>query len=69
MRKLVKGLARPEPRWLRAMEEAAPVTFPRMMGRLRGEAKQKEHPDSLCHDAINGFDPPPARAFAWRSWS
>ncbi|KAL5675423.1 hypothetical protein ACJX0J_011554, partial [Zea mays] len=52
MRKLVKGLARPEPRWLRAMEEAAPVTFPRMMGRLRGEAKQKEHPDSLCHDAI-----------------
>ncbi|KXG22863.1 uncharacterized protein LOC110429681 [Sorghum bicolor] len=77
MRKMVKGLARPEPRWLKAMEEAPPVTFPRPEGRIKQiefpedvyvRKFNKKHPDSLYHDAIkiSGFDPPPARVFAWR---
>ncbi|KAG0484535.1 hypothetical protein HPP92_008614 [Vanilla planifolia] len=77
MRKLVKGLARPTPVWLKAMEEAPPVTFPRTDGNIKTiEMPEdvyvkrffKKHPDSLYHDAIriSGFDPPPARVFAWR---
>ncbi|TVU27148.1 hypothetical protein EJB05_29731 [Eragrostis curvula] len=76
-RKLVKGLAKPAPRWLKAMEEAPPVTFPRTDGKIKKiELPEdvyvkrffKKHPDSLYHDAIkiSGFDPPPARVFAWR---
>ncbi|TVU50702.1 hypothetical protein EJB05_02089, partial [Eragrostis curvula] len=94
-RKLVKGLAKPAPRWLKAMEEsvrypffiklslldcstrAPPVTFPRTDGKIKKiEMPEdvyvkrffKKHPDSLYHDAIkiSGFDPPPARVFAWR---
>ncbi|KAJ1274001.1 hypothetical protein BS78_05G029900 [Paspalum vaginatum] len=77
MRKLVKGLAKPAPTWLKAMEEAPPATFPRPDGKIkRLELPEdvyvqkffKKHPDSLYHDAIkiSGFDPPPARVFAWR---
>lgn len=77
MRKLVKGLAKPAPTWLKAMEEAPPVTFPRPDGKIpKLELPEdvyiqkffKKHPDSLYHDAIkiSGFDPPPARVFAWR---
>ncbi|CAL9102016.1 unnamed protein product [Musa acuminata var. zebrina] len=82
-RKLVKGLAKPTPVWLKPMEEAPPVTFPRTDGKIRKiEMPEdvyvkrffKKHPDSLYHDAVNcsyfnrisGFDPPPARVFAWR---
>ncbi|THU66717.1 hypothetical protein C4D60_Mb05t17150 [Musa balbisiana] len=76
-RKLVKGLAKPTPVWLKPMEEAPPVTFPRTDGKIRKiEMPEdvyvkrffKKHPDSLYHDAvkISGFDPPPARVFAWR---
>ncbi|RCV36327.1 hypothetical protein SETIT_7G309700v2 [Setaria italica] len=76
-RKLVKGLAKPAPKWLKAMEEAPPVTFPRVDGKVKKiELPEdvyvkkffKKHPDSLYHDAIkiSGFDPPPARVFAWR---
>ncbi|KAM0948957.1 hypothetical protein DsansV1_C06g0065181 [Dioscorea sansibarensis] len=77
MRKLVKGLARPTPAWLKAMEEAPPVTFPRTDGKVKqivlpedAYVKKffKKNPDSLYHDAIkiSSFDPPPARVFAWR---
>ncbi|KAK3118307.1 hypothetical protein QOZ80_9BG0697070 [Eleusine coracana subsp. coracana] len=59
------------------MEEAPPVTFPRTDGKIKKiEMPEdvyvkrffKKHPDSLYHDAIkiSGFDPPPARVFAWR---
>ncbi|WOL14905.1 hypothetical protein Cni_G23686 [Canna indica] len=76
-RKLVKGLAMPTPRWLKAMEEAPPVTFPRTDGKIpKIELPEdvyvrkffKKNPDSLYHDAvkISSFDPPPARIFAWR---
>ncbi|RLN31171.1 hypothetical protein C2845_PM05G22150 [Panicum miliaceum] len=76
-RKLVKGLAKPAPTWLKAMEEAPPVTFPRVDSKIKKiEMPEdvyvkkffKKHPDSLYHDAIkiSGFDPPPARVFAWR---
>ncbi|GJN13890.1 hypothetical protein PR202_gb00645 [Eleusine coracana subsp. coracana] len=34
-RKLVKGLAKPAPTWLKAMEEAPPVTFPRTDGKIK----------------------------------
>ncbi|CAL9779562.1 unnamed protein product, partial [Musa acuminata subsp. burmannicoides] len=77
MRKLVKGLAKPTPVWLKPMEEAPPVTFPRTDGKIKKiELPEdvyikrffKKYPDSLYHDAIkiSGFDPPPARVFAWR---
>ncbi|KAG2559834.1 hypothetical protein PVAP13_8KG013700 [Panicum virgatum] len=59
------------------MEEAPPVAFPRVDGKIKKiELPEdvyvnkffKKHPDSLYHDAIkiSGFDPPPARVFAWR---
>ncbi|OAY83028.1 uncharacterized protein LOC109719044 [Ananas comosus] len=77
MRKLVKGLARPAPAWLKAMEQAPPVTFPRTDGKIKRielpedvyiKRFYKKHPDSLYHDPvkISGFDPPPSRVFAWR---
>lgn len=75
-RKLVKGLAKAEPVWLKAMERVPPVTFP------RADAIQKitlpedvyikkffrKHPDSKHEDAIkfSAFDPPPARIFGLR---
>ncbi|KAJ0965909.1 hypothetical protein J5N97_027047 [Dioscorea zingiberensis] len=77
MRKLVKGLAKPTPAWLKAMEEAPPVKFPCTDGKVKQIVMPedvyvkkffKKHPDSLYHDAvkISSFDPPPARVFAWR---
>ncbi|OAY70459.1 hypothetical protein ACMD2_21987 [Ananas comosus] len=59
MRKLVKGLARPAPAWLKAMEQAPPVTFPRTDGKIKRielpedvyiKRFYKKHPDSLYHD-------------------
>ncbi|CAD6270712.1 unnamed protein product [Miscanthus lutarioriparius] len=63
-------------RW-RLFIRAPPVTFPRPEGKIKKiefpedvyvRKFNKKHPDSLYHDAIkiSGFDPPPARVFAWR---
>ncbi|KAJ4951171.1 hypothetical protein NE237_028003 [Protea cynaroides] len=76
-RKLVKGLAKAKPIWLKAMEEAPPVTFPSTNGKVEKISLPEDtyikkffqkHPDSKYEDAIRfgGFDPPPARVFGWR---
>ncbi|KAA0034439.1 hypothetical protein IC582_023039 [Cucumis melo] len=76
-RKLVKGLAKAEPVWLKAMEQAPPPTFPRVDGKVQKITLPEDvyvkkffqkHPDSAYHDAIKflDFNPVPARIFAWR---
>ncbi|XAR65219.1 hypothetical protein NMG60_11009262 [Bertholletia excelsa] len=76
-RKLVKGLAIVEPIWLKAMEQAPPVTFPRAESKIKQISLPedvyikkffKKHPDAKHEDAIRirGFDPPPARVFGQR---
>ncbi|GMY22704.1 protein gast1 [Fagus crenata] len=76
-RKLVKGLAKSEPIWLKAMEHAPPATFPRADGKVKRISLPEDvyikkffqkHPDSKHEDAIklSGFDPPPARLFGLR---
>ncbi|GLJ50358.1 hypothetical protein SUGI_1073050 [Cryptomeria japonica] len=76
-RKLVKGFAITKPIWLKAMEEVPPVVFPRPAGKapriVLPEDKYirkfySKHPGSLTEEAFwfNGYDPPPARVFAWR---
>ncbi|XP_058080820.1 uncharacterized protein LOC131228987 [Magnolia sinica] len=76
-RKLVNGLAKAKPLWLKAMEEAPPVTFPRTDGKFEPITLPEDiyvkkffqkHPESKYEDAIrfSGFDPPPARVFGWR---
>lgn len=76
-RKLVNGLAIAKPVWLKAMEQVPPPVFPRPEERpskiVLPEDKYikkfyKKHPDSLTEEAFwfNGFNPPPARVFAWR---
>ncbi|KAI3454297.1 hypothetical protein Pfo_010966 [Paulownia fortunei] len=76
-RKLVKGFAKAEPVWLKAMEKAPPATFPRAENKLKRISLPEDtyvnkffqkHPDSKFEDAIkiSGFDPPAARVFAWR---
>ncbi|EPS69706.1 hypothetical protein M569_05059, partial [Genlisea aurea] len=76
-RKLVKGLARAEPMWLKAMESVPPATFPRTESKLKQIILPedeyvnkffKKHPDTISEEAIkvSGFDPPVARVFAWR---
>ncbi|KAK7309852.1 hypothetical protein RJT34_06927 [Clitoria ternatea] len=76
-RKLVKGLAKAEPAWLKAMEQAPPATFPRAAGKIQTitlpedayvKKFYKKYPDSKYHDAIKfcAFDPPPSRVFGLR---
>ncbi|KAF3617246.1 putative protein -like protein [Capsicum annuum] len=76
-RRLVKGLAKAEPLWLKAMEEAPPATFPRAENKLQPISLPEDvyvknffqkHPESKHEDTIkiSGFDPPPARVFGWR---
>ncbi|XP_009340090.2 uncharacterized protein LOC103932260 [Pyrus x bretschneideri] len=75
-RKLVKGLAKAEPVWLKAMEKAPPVTFPRANAIQKITLPEdvyikkffQKHPDSKHEDAIkiSSFDPPPARIFGLR---
>ncbi|XP_021897193.1 uncharacterized protein LOC110814135 [Carica papaya] len=76
-RRLVKGLAKIEPVWLKAMEQAPPATFPRVEGKVKKISLPEDvyikkffqkHPDSKHEDAIkiSGFDPPPARVFGLR---
>ncbi|KAL3511101.1 hypothetical protein ACH5RR_030502 [Cinchona calisaya] len=76
-RKLVKGLAKTEPLWLKAMEQAPPVTFTRAEGKIMSISLPedvyinkffKKHPESKYEDPIkiSGLDAPPARIFGWR---
>lgn len=76
-RKLVKGLAKSEPAWLKAMEHAPPAAFPKSSGKVEKISLPEDpyikkffskHPDSKHEDAIliSSFDPPPARIFGWR---
>ncbi|XP_022765379.1 uncharacterized protein LOC111310318 [Durio zibethinus] len=76
-RKLVKGLAKPQPAWLKAMEQAPPATFPRADGKVKTISLPEDvytkkflqkYPESKGHDAIkiSGYDPPPARLFGLR---
>lgn len=76
-RKLVKGLAKAEPVWLKAMERAPPVTFPRAESKIKTISLPEDiyikkfyakHPDSKHEDAFkfSDFDAPPARIFGWR---
>ncbi|XLR28627.1 hypothetical protein HN51_041961 [Arachis hypogaea] len=76
-RKLVKGMAKAEPLWLKAMEEAPPATFPRAEGKIQTitlpeDAYVKKfynkYPDSKYHDPIkiSAFDHPPSRIYALR---
>ncbi|XP_048422153.1 uncharacterized protein LOC103957397 isoform X3 [Pyrus x bretschneideri] len=59
-RKLVKGLAKAEPVWLKAMEKAPPVTFPRANAIQKITLPEdvyikkffQKHPDSKHEDAI-----------------
>ncbi|KAM7507477.1 hypothetical protein LguiA_017930 [Lonicera macranthoides] len=76
-RKLVRGLAKVEPVWLKAMEQAPPVTFPRAESKVKQISLPedvyikkffKKYPESICEDAIKicAYDPPPARVFGCR---
>ncbi|KAJ0027831.1 hypothetical protein Pint_35265 [Pistacia integerrima] len=76
-RRLVKGLAKAEPVWLKAMEQAPPATFPRGDGKVQKinlpedvyiKKFFQKHPDSKQQDAIKicGFEPVPARIFGLR---
>ncbi|KAK8560000.1 hypothetical protein V6N13_061385 [Hibiscus sabdariffa] len=76
-RKLVNGLAKPQPVWLKAMEHAPPATFPRPDGKLKTISLPEDvyikkffqkHPESKGQDAIkiSAYDPPPARLFGLR---
>ncbi|ERN13526.1 hypothetical protein AMTR_s00041p00225840 [Amborella trichopoda] len=76
-RKLVKGLAMAKPLWLKAMEEAPPVMFPRTNDKYEKITLPEDvyvkkfnqmYPEALHEEAIrfSGFDPPPARVFGWR---
>ncbi|XP_078160776.1 uncharacterized protein LOC144556156 isoform X1 [Carex rostrata] len=77
VRKLVKGYAMATPPWLKAMEKAPPVTFPRPDAKIKKIKLEEDdyvrlflkyNTYSGYHDAIrlSEFDPPAARIFAWR---
>ncbi|XP_057527200.1 uncharacterized protein LOC130806220 [Amaranthus tricolor] len=76
-RKLVKGLAKSEPVWLKAMEKAPPVVFPHSDGKVKPINLPEDvyikkffgmHPESKYEDPIKlvSFNPIPARIFAGR---
>lgn len=76
-RKLVKGLAKTEPLWLKPMEKAPPVVFPRSAGKVMPislpedvyvDKFYQKHPESKYEDPIKltSFSPVPARIFAGR---
>uniref|UniRef100_A0A7N0ZYH6 Small ribosomal subunit protein mS23 n=1 Tax=Kalanchoe fedtschenkoi TaxID=63787 RepID=A0A7N0ZYH6_KALFE len=76
-RKLVKGLAKAEPKWLTAMEQSPPAVFPRIDGKIQQITFPEDvyvkkffqtNPDSKHEDPvdISGFDPVPARIFGLR---
>ncbi|KAK9707221.1 hypothetical protein RND81_07G180900 [Saponaria officinalis] len=74
---LVKGLAKREPLWLKAMQKAPPAVFPRSDGKVKVISLPEDvyvtkfyqkHPESKYEDPIklNSFHPVPARIFASR---
>lgn len=76
-RKVVKGLAKAEPVWLKAMEQAPPATFPAVAEKIPTitlpedvyvKKFYKKYPESKSDDAIkfNAIDPPPSRIFGLR---
>ncbi|CAM8877355.1 unnamed protein product [Rhodiola kirilowii] len=76
-RKLVKGLAKAEPKWLKAMEQSPPAVFPRIDGKIQQITFPEDvyvkkffqtNPDSKHEDPvdISGFDHVPARTFGLR---
>ncbi|KAJ1418421.1 hypothetical protein SESBI_15925 [Sesbania bispinosa] len=76
-RKLVKGFAKAEPVWLKAMEQAPPAAFPRAEAKIQTitlpedvyvKKFYKKYPESKYHDPIKfcAFNPPPSRIFALR---
>lgn len=76
-RKLVKGLAIPEPRWLKAMEHAPPPIFPCTDGKVKTitlpedvyvKKFNRNHPEARYEEAyrFHSFDPPPGRVFGQR---
>lgn len=76
-RNLVKGLAKTEPLWLKAMEKAPPVVFPRCDGKVKQISLPEDayikkffqkYPEAKHEDAIkiSSFNPVPARIFALR---
>ncbi|KAH1160765.1 hypothetical protein AAZX31_11G256000 [Glycine max] len=63
-RKLVKGLAKAQPAWLKAMEQAPSAKFPRSAGKIPTitlpedvyvKKFYKKYPESKSHDAIKYF--------------
>ncbi|KAJ0692813.1 hypothetical protein HanPI659440_Chr15g0590131 [Helianthus annuus] len=76
-RKLVNGLAKAKPVWLKAMEKAPPAVFPRAEKKVERiclpedvyiNKFYKKHPESLHEDPIKicDFDPTPSRIFGSR---
>ncbi|KVH96157.1 hypothetical protein Ccrd_001756 [Cynara cardunculus var. scolymus] len=76
-RKLVNGLAKVKPVWLKAMEKSPPAVFPRAEKKVERiclpedayiNKFYKKHPESLHEDPINirDFDPTPSRIFGCR---
>ncbi|MFS8031771.1 hypothetical protein Hanom_Chr17g01549881 [Helianthus anomalus] len=76
-RKLVHGLAKAKPVWLKAMEKSPPAVFPRAEKKVERiclpedvyiNKFYKKHPESLHEDPIKicNFDPTPSRIFGCR---
>lgn len=76
-RKLVKGLAKSEPVWLKAMEKAPPASFPRAEKELKPIVLPEDtylnkfyqkYPGAIYEDPlrISSFEPPASRVFASR---
>ncbi|CAN1778208.1 hypothetical protein LINPERHAP1_LOCUS14320 [Linum perenne] len=76
-RRLVKGMAKAEPVWLKAMEQAPPATFPLSNGKIQKITLPEDpyikkffekHPALQREDPVrvSSIDPPPARVFASR---
>ncbi|WJX49980.1 hypothetical protein P8452_36347 [Trifolium repens] len=61
-RKLVKGLAKAEPVWLKAMEQAPPATFPQPQGKIQTITL----PEDVYVKRFSAIEPPPSRLFALR---
>ncbi|CAN1813878.1 hypothetical protein LINPERHAP1_LOCUS26988 [Linum perenne] len=76
-RRLVKGMAKAEPVWLKAMEQAPPATFPLSNGKIQKVILPEDpyikkffekHPALPFEDPVrmSTTNPPPARVFASR---
>ncbi|KAI5668689.1 hypothetical protein M9H77_18542 [Catharanthus roseus] len=65
-KKLVKGLAKAEPLWLKAMEQAPPATFPRAEGKVKPISLSEDFYIQKFYKKISRFDSLPARIFGLR---